>query len=271
MVARSLTRMPVLIALAGACLACSTGSAPSTGQAGAQGLQGPTGPEGEQGPAGAAGPTGTGTQGPAGVTGPTGPQGPAGTAGDSTVTSGTRLKLYYYQSGDGMQAPIPGAFYDSTLGIECSPQIAADGVTRCLPVTPIGTEYCSAPYCEFEEAGAFYSDPACSQPLNTNVGSGPVYKNCSASWATPPSQDYFTFASPPTNYCSAVSATPTHVYTLSMAAPTYYIPFGSYADGGLICVSLSQYYSMIGQSAPSLRVPVEVPPSMFAEVGETHG
>ncbi len=101
-----------------------------TGNNGLTGPQGPQGPEGPQGP-----------QGVQGVQGLQGPKGDPGLAGDAApVTSGSRLTAVRrtWTGVDGSRyAEATYHFHDSQLDIDCAPQVAADGVVRCLPLVAI--------------------------------------------------------------------------------------------------------------------------------------
>ncbi len=101
-----------------------------TGNTGLTGQQGPQGPEGPQGP-----------QGPQGLQGLQGPKGDPGLAGDATpVTSGSRLTAIRraWAGVDGSRYAEPAYhFHDSLLDVDCAPQLATDGVVRCLPLVAI--------------------------------------------------------------------------------------------------------------------------------------
>lgn len=93
-----------------------------------------------------------GEQGPEGPQGEQGPKGPAGENGNMVGDhGGKRIKIQSYvtdAADDGAQ--IGRALFDTTLGTECQFAMAADGVTRCLPVT---------------RAIVAYSDPGCTKPI----------------------------------------------------------------------------------------------------------
>jgi hypothetical protein len=77
-----------------------------------------------------------------------------GDGGGGTVTpdwvSGSRLRARVQTSPDGAKAMI--GWYDSQLRINCAAQTAADGQTRCLPLTSISV-------------GSFFSDTGCTASL----------------------------------------------------------------------------------------------------------
>ncbi|MBV8763161.1 MAG: hypothetical protein JO257_38110 [Deltaproteobacteria bacterium] len=70
-------------------------------------------------------------------------------------------------TGNGASAIDTFDVWDSQLSIECQPQVAADGVSRCLP---------SAPYAQ---SAGYFSDAGCTQPI---VGSG--VRSCASSPVT---------------------------------------------------------------------------------------
>lgn len=71
---------------------------------------------------------------------------------DADLTqSGTRLKAVYYAGSDGSQIAA-GYFHDSMRNEDCSFALAADGMTRCLPIM-------------IANATVDYADSACTQPL----------------------------------------------------------------------------------------------------------
>src|SRR5262252_5284854 len=103
------------------------------------------------------------TKGPAGDSGPpgaTGPAGPPGPAGTSSAKSGSRLKLYYDVGADGMKAPIPSRYWDSTLGTDCY----SNG-SKCIPAGVIASDLCNYGDLCVHATGLF-SDPACATPVN---------------------------------------------------------------------------------------------------------
>jgi len=80
--------------------------------------------------------------------------------------SGARLKLHWYQTPDGSEYPLDG-FYDSVLGVNCTPQPWTDGTTRCTP--PMAQ---TAP-------GIEYLDASCTMPVistSTAPPAGIVYE-----------------------------------------------------------------------------------------------
>jgi len=48
-----------------------------------------------------------------------------------TSTGGSRIKIKYMVGNDGSK--LSTGFYDSQLKVDCYPQLASDGTTRCLP------------------------------------------------------------------------------------------------------------------------------------------
>jgi len=66
--------------------------------------------------------------------------------------SGSRLKVTWYQTADGVRTPIEGLF-DSLLGKSCTPQSWSDSVTRCTPQYPTVDTYTE------------YSDANCTMPI----------------------------------------------------------------------------------------------------------
>jgi hypothetical protein len=64
--------------------------------------------------------------------------------------SGSRLRANYRLGSDGSKEYLPGSWFDTMLGQDCSFTTAADGVLRCLPegIAPIA-----------------YSDAACTTPV----------------------------------------------------------------------------------------------------------
>ncbi len=78
----------------------------------------------------------------------------SGGGGDSVEPnrSGSRIKMKMLSSGDG--AKVFQGNYDSQRGEDCSFQVAADGMTRCLP-TPMVTI----------DSPSLFQDAACSVPV----------------------------------------------------------------------------------------------------------
>lgn len=131
------------------------------GPAGAVGAPGAKGDPGERGPAG--------DVGPAGAVGEPGAVGPAGKDGGGGPISDARLKARYRVADGGAREYIPGAWFDSTLGVDCSFQRAADGVDRCMPaMRPIGLQNIG------------YLDDTCTQAVAfytpTNGGCAPEFE-----------------------------------------------------------------------------------------------
>jgi hypothetical protein len=94
-----------------------------------------------------------------------GTEGPPGEPGAPAAASGSRLKILQYSGDDGSSFTQVGQFHDSMLNVDCSSQIAADGVQRCLPSS-------------IAQAGSYFSDSGCSQPVafSTPAGcSAPAY------------------------------------------------------------------------------------------------
>ena len=63
-----------------------------------------------------------------------------------TPVSGARLALQKYRYDDGTEQAVAGELYDTELHVRCTPQLAADGALRCVPVAD----------------DAAYLDPACT-------------------------------------------------------------------------------------------------------------
>jgi hypothetical protein len=103
------------------------------GDIGPKGERGATGSQGEPGPPGLPGIGLPGPKGDTGAVGDPGPVGPAGADGKSVALSGTRLKLKYAVSADGMK--MPTVTFDTQYQDDCSPATANDGALRCLPIT----------------------------------------------------------------------------------------------------------------------------------------
>jgi hypothetical protein len=82
---------------------------------------------------------------------------PVSEASADTV-SGSRLKAYYETGDDGSKAYLPGTWWDSTRGEDCSSRIAGDGKLRCLP-----TDY-GYPF------NIQYMDPSCTQLVMNDPG-----------------------------------------------------------------------------------------------------
>ncbi len=64
---------------------------------------------------------------------------------------GTRLKVIYQVSADGLKVPITWQYFDSELGIECAVHRATDGKQRCLP--------------NRSAALTAFTDTSCTQPI----------------------------------------------------------------------------------------------------------
>lgn len=153
--------MRIVVALGLVALLGCAGEVGDSGAKGEPGLEGPMGPMGPKGEKGEPGPAG-----PKGDPGEKGPPGPRGPGAESK--SGDRLA---YRSGtlygsDGSVLARPGVFVDEELGVECEPQLASDGILRCLPtekhvqtveiVMPFGTyadEVCTIPVHGWSSSG----------------------------------------------------------------------------------------------------------------------
>jgi hypothetical protein len=113
-----------------------------------------------------------GQEGPAGPPGPPGEDGTDGTDGaDGTTgepaegfTSGQRIKARstttITSTADGAMRSVTtfGGWFDSARNEECTPQLASDGKTRCMPVSiPATTDY--------------YADAACTAVLALTLDS----------------------------------------------------------------------------------------------------
>lgn len=71
----------------------------------------------------------------------------------AVARSGTRLKLSWWQTSDGVRAPAAGVFYDSELTQTCRPSTWADASFLCIPsYTSIDSVYT-------------YTDAACTTPI----------------------------------------------------------------------------------------------------------
>jgi hypothetical protein len=108
---------------------------------------------------------GRGPQGPTGPKGDQGVPGPQGPAGDGGPVSGTRLKVLQgtFAGEDGSRLPNAMAqFYDTALGVYCTPERAADGELRCLPVA---TDFASL-------STVYFMDPACTQRVAAYAQAG---------------------------------------------------------------------------------------------------
>ncbi len=79
---------------------------------------------------------------------------------DSMPRSGSRLKVLFRRTADGLALPADTYQLDSQLGTLCHFSTAADGKDRCLPM-PLDT------YCPSTTAGypGLYSDTGCASPL----------------------------------------------------------------------------------------------------------
>lgn len=105
----------ITIAIVALTLGCSP-QQPLDGRAGSRGLEGPAGAQGPMGPVGA-----TGAPGPTDL-----------------IVGGSRLIPAYitYRGVDGSvyTSIYESMLHDTLLGIDCRPQLATDGSTRCLPI-----------------------------------------------------------------------------------------------------------------------------------------
>lgn len=78
---------------------------------------------------------------------------PTTSANGEPLTAGTRLSVVKLNGADGSSYTNPQLFFDNTLQTQCSPHLAVDGVTRCLPMISSSTE-----------GVAYFLDAACSKP-----------------------------------------------------------------------------------------------------------
>src|SRR5690554_4757245 len=64
---------------------------------------------------------------------------PDASARDSVSTSGERLQIrpIVYEGDDGSIIRMGEEIFDTELGVVCEPMLAADGVMRCLPKSPL--------------------------------------------------------------------------------------------------------------------------------------
>jgi hypothetical protein len=76
--------------------------------------------------------------------------------------SGTRIKMKVLTSPDG--AKVFQGNYDSQRGEDCSFQVAADGVTRCLPTAIAG----------IASPASFFDDASCTVPVALSFGCSSV-------------------------------------------------------------------------------------------------
>jgi hypothetical protein len=115
--------------------------------------------------------------GPVGPEGPPGEDGNAGSAGSAgtpgapaeTFTSGQRIKARTITTvtttDDGAKLTMKsfGGWFDSMRNEPCSPTLAADGKTRCMPATlSLTGGYYTDAACTIPAVLTFTSDPACS-------------------------------------------------------------------------------------------------------------
>ena len=77
---------------------------------------------------------------------------------------GGRMQLIA-STANGARGIDPSYVWDSQLSIECRPQIAADGVLRCLPNAPYGN------------AAGYFTDAGCTQPI---TGAGVATPQCTS-------------------------------------------------------------------------------------------
>ncbi len=206
-----------------------------------------SGPEGPTGPAGPAGPEGP--PGANGLNGEAGLSPDAGSSGDSGAsgvgeTDGTRLKARYTTT---MTTGVDGSkqvtkyfagWWDSQRKEACSPALAGDGKTRCLPgASPTGlyfvdaqcanpvVDVSSAPSCGAASYVPKYASQAtvvagCSQndlmlvgsklsPTNWYIKSG---NNCSLIGTAPSTLDFYAVTGPvidPTSFVEMTQTTTT--------------------------------------------------------------
>lgn len=109
------------------------------------------GADGKGGSAGSSGAAGaTGGQGEAG---PAGPAGPAGASAAPKAGSRLKVRTTTYRGADGFEQPSFSVIDAERDNEECSVGIvAADGVTRCLPLSS-------------SALASYFADAACSKPV----------------------------------------------------------------------------------------------------------
>jgi hypothetical protein len=135
------------------------------------------------GSGGASSSSGTTTSGSGGASSGSGGAS-SGSGGNSSTPagweSGTRLKARYYAGADG--SVNYAGFRDSMLSVDCSPLLAEDGKTRCLPVVVTGF------------FGGFYEDSNCMQPVayvsQLGCAPSPYVNKLDASTCPPRYQSY---------------------------------------------------------------------------------
>ncbi len=149
-----------------------------------------------------------------------------GTGGD-----GARLKLYRHHAVDGLDAIVPGRYYDSSGKTVCSLGNAADGKMRCL--------WGEGPF------QTIYGDSECKVPLLTTPG-----LTCAtfAQWPQRPDED-----------CNRPP--PVHVYRLGAAhqGPVYDLESGP-------CTEQPTKYARFS----TFERGEEIAPGAFVEMSLTH-
>jgi hypothetical protein len=83
----------------------------------------------------------------------------------ANVTSGSRLREQFWQSEEGTE--LTSGWWDSDLGVTCAPQVAADGITRCLPGAMVGFATAAVAPGGVGVGLLTYVDAACTQRLKS--------------------------------------------------------------------------------------------------------
>lgn len=128
------------------------------------------------------------------------------------ATSGTRLHAVYQvtTSDDGATNKYFTAWHDSTLNVDCTFVLYADGSTRCVPTTSVAT------------AVGYFADAGCTLPLTfaTTCSTATFIQNVSLTTATSCVAGTYTYqlwhaktTSAPTTYYSGSGTTCTQVTT----------------------------------------------------------
>ena len=257
--------LAVLLVFAVACAGATAPVVGPRGPQGEQGIQGDSGDPGADGPRGLQGPAGLqgergdtglpgiqGPQGPKGDTGPAGIQGPQGDvgaqgpAGVSTSANGTRLKLAYAESADGVQAPLATTFWDTASASYCTVLNTQGYGVRCIPGQSADTGESDLVF-----VGGAYQGPNCS--------SGPsmeLVQRLSGTWSTGRGEYVYSHSPYPTG---GIFVTPTvdgiwHV--LPRTGPVYW--WGANGQGPCAI------------APDSVHVAEQVDLSWFAEISFTH-